>query len=101
MKNKLKDKIKQLKENSSAEDYAVLYRWIGEDINSDKIESFTQVYDYVAKSKIAEDLGVNKGSFLRTKSKNGQLWRIADIIKFCKLTGADPLKVCALLFKLK
>ncbi|MBK7883437.1 MAG: hypothetical protein IPJ81_06355 [Chitinophagaceae bacterium] len=95
----MESKLKQLNENSKAENLLVLYKWLGEDINSGKIKNFAQVYEYVSKSKIAEDLGTNKGSFLRTKANNGQLWRIGDILKFCTLTGADSLKVCSLLFK--
>lgn len=85
--------------NEKEENQLVLYKWLGNDINSGEVTDFEQAYEYVSRSKLAEDLNTNKGSFLRTKADNGQLWRIRDILKFCTMTSADPLKVCSLLFK--
>lgn len=74
---------------------------IGTLINTEKINNFLTVYEYLPRSRMAETLGFNKSGFLRTKSIDGDLWRVEDIKKFAEATGAEPGKVFKLLSKFK
>ena len=74
---------------------------IGVLINKGTIKNFKEVFDHIPRSRLGETLGFNKSGFLRTKSLDGSVWRVEDILRFSEFTGAEPELVFKLLVNYK
>ncbi len=90
-------KKSKIQESIQNKVFQEVYRQLGEDINDGKLENITQVYGYVSKTQLATDLKFNSAGFLRLKAINPSVWRVEDIMRLAKLTGAKGEKIYALL----
>lgn len=73
------------------------YQLLGQDINSGKVKRWPQVWDYISVTRMPKDLGMNATVFKKSRAESCDAWRISDILKLSKLTGAAPEKLFNLL----
>ena len=77
------------------------YELIGHHINKGKIKTWSEVFTYIGHNAMSLALGFRSTNFKKSRIDSTDAWKKGDILKFSKLTGADPVKVFKLLLTVK